>query len=155
MTFEEELEQHGGFLYTSKGCSMRPLIRPERDVLEISARQTSPIRKYDVVLFKNGGRFILHRVMRVYSEAGRPVYDMLGDHNTRMERGVRDEEILGTLTGLLRDGKKRVDFKAPAYRVYVLLWCRLYPVRIAVLRLVNLAKTLCRKLLRRSKGTVE
>ncbi|MCR5665045.1 MAG: S24/S26 family peptidase [Oscillospiraceae bacterium] len=149
MTFEEELEQHGGFLYTSKGCSMRPLIRPERDVLEISARQTSPIRKYDVVLFRNGGRFILHRVMRVYSEAGRLVYDMLGDHNTRMERGVKDEQILGTLTGLVRDGKNRMDFHSLPYRAYLLLWCRLYPIRIAVLWLINMTKALCRKCWRR------
>lgn len=149
MTFEEELRLHGRFIYTNEGFSMWPLLRPGRDVLEITAR-SAPLKKYDVVLFRDRERYVLHRVMRIRADGS---CDLLGDHNTRFERGIRDEQILGVLTAVVRDGKNRVNLKALSYRAYVTLWCRPYPVRIAVLRLLNLAKSLYRRLLRRSYDT--
>ena len=140
MTFEDELRQHGRFLFTSKGVSMMPLIRPERDVVEISQRE-EPLKKYDAVLYKDGqGRYVLHRIIRI----GNGTYDILGDNNIRMERGVKDEQILGVLTGILRDGR-RVDFGSAAYKVYLLLWCRLYPLRIGLLGLARIARALLRR----------
>lgn len=147
MTFEEELELHGGFVFTNKGTSMWPLIRPGRDLIEISARQ-APLKKYDVALFKSDGRYILHRIIRLHSGA----YDLLGDNNIRMERGVKDEQIIGVMSAVIRDGKRRLDVNAAAYRLYVALWGGLYPIRTALLRLAAIAKSIIHKILPRRRG---
>lgn len=142
MTFEEELALHGGFVFTSKGVSMLPLIRPGRDLVEITARQ-APLKKYDVVLYQSGdGRYILHRIIRRRGD----VYDILGDHNVRMERGVEDAQIIGVLSAVVRDGQRRVDFDGLSYRLYVALWCGLYPLRTVFLRLLAVASAIYRKI---------
>ena len=141
MTFEDELREHGRFIFTNKGASMQPLIRPGRDVIEISARR-EPLKRFDAVVYKDGqGRYVLHRIIRVKNGA----YDILGDNNWRMERGVKDGQIIGVLTGVLRDGKRRVDFDSASYKLYLLLWCRLYPVRIAIKKLISWTKSVLKK----------
>ena len=151
MTFEEELREHGFFIFTNKGDSMRPLIRPGRDVLEIGARRDAPLRKYDVVLYKDADRYILHRIIRIHHRQSGTEYSALGDHNLRMEHGIQDGQVIGVLTGLVRDGNTRVGLGSLRYRLYVLFWCRLYPLRIAAQYIINKARTLCRKIFRRTK----
>ncbi len=146
MTFEEELREHGFFIYKTKGDSMRPLIRPGRDIIEIGARGKEPLRKYDVVLYRDVEKYILHRIIRIRKGQGGTEYSAMGDHNFSMDRGVRDEEVIGVLTGIIRDGTKRVDLGSLKYRLYVLFWCRLYPLRIAAQYLINTASSLFRKI---------
>ncbi|MCR4804378.1 MAG: S24/S26 family peptidase [Clostridia bacterium] len=142
MTFEDELKEHGRFIFTSKGISMWPLIRPGRDVIEISER-TEPLKPFDAVVYKDGqGRYVLHRVIRIDGDT----YDILGDNNWRMERSVKDGQIIGVLTAVLRDGSRRVDFSSVKYKLYLLLWCRLYPIRTCLLWLRWLAGALLRHL---------
>ena len=51
----------------------------------------------------------------------------MGD-NCRKGEYVRDEQILGVLTQVVRDGKT-IDRNDPVYLRYVHLWCGLYPLR--------------------------
>jgi hypothetical protein len=141
MTFEDELREYGRFIFTNKGASMWPLIRPGRDVVEISARR-EPLQPYDAVVYKDSqGRYVLHRIIRVNNGT----YDILGDNNARMERGVKDEQIIGVLTAVLRDGKRRVDFDSAGYKLYLFLWCRLYPLRVAIRKLISWMKSVVKK----------
>ena len=126
-TFEQALERRGSFVAPAKGESMRPLIRPGRDLVEISRKGPGRCRKHDVALYLRDGKYVLHRVLQV-----RPAdYVMAGDHQIYKETGVTDEQILGVLSAVIRGGK-RVAVTDRGYRCYVRVWCGLYPVRCAI-----------------------
>ena len=135
MTFEEALEKHGRFLFTSQGYSMWPLITPGRDLVEISRRPAGRLKRFDVALYKRGGQYILHRILRVEPES----YTIAGDNNRRLERDIRDEQIIGVLTGLVRKGR-RLTLDEPGYRLYVRLWCGCFPLRAALLYVLALLR---------------
>lgn len=47
-----------------KGHSMRPLLRDGRDIAVLAPCRGEEVRYGDVLLFRSGGRYILHRVLR-------------------------------------------------------------------------------------------
>ena len=143
-TFEEQLEKYGQLCYPNVGVSMMPLLRQGRDLMVI---QRQPCRRYDAVLFRRPGvagrgAYVLHRILRCNDDG---TYWIVGDNCVTGET-VRQENILGVLTAVVRDGKKTVKVTDPAMRVYVFLWGRLYPIRIAALRMLHLAGRVLRKL---------
>lgn len=129
-SFEELLQRDGYLVYTNVGCSMMPLLRQRRDLIEIRAKEPGRCRKYDVVLYKRGDKYILHRILKVLPEG----YIIAGDHNVFLERDIKDENILGVMTRVVRDGKS-VTPDNMLYRMYVHLWCDFYPVRMFLIRL--------------------
>ena len=129
-TFEEFLEDRGYITYTNIGCSMMPLLRERKDVIEIRRKGEGRCRKYDVVLYKRGSKYILHRILKVLPD-GR--YLIAGDHNTFVERDITDDRILGVMTRVLRNGKNITPDNI-WYRIYVHLWCDAYPVRMLLLK---------------------
>ena len=122
-SFEEELEQNGTLVFTNKGVSMMPLLRQDRDLLVIEKKGPERCKKYDVVLFKRGEKYVLHRIVKVREQD----YYIVGD-NCRRGEYVKDGQILGVLTQVVRDGKT-ITPEDPAYQRYVHLWCGLLPVR--------------------------
>ena len=130
ISFEEELRRHGSFLFPSAGWSMWPLIRPGRDLVEITKRPPGRLRKYDVVLYKRQGRYILHRILRVREKD----YVIAGDNNAHLEYGVTDDMILGVLTAVVRQDGAREELSSLRCRCYTHLWCDAFPVRAALLR---------------------
>jgi hypothetical protein len=135
-TFEEELERYGNLVYKCKGYSMMPLIRQGRDLVEIVRKeQGEGCSKYDVVLYKRGERYILHRILKVTNNG----YVIAGDHCYIKEYDVTDSQILGVLTAVVRDGK-RIDVRDFKYRIYVHLWCDLYLVRVVILGIKAIAR---------------
>ena len=129
-TFEDLLSQDGYILYTNVGRSMYPLLRQRRDIIEIRRKEPGRCGKYDVVLYKRGEKYILHRILRVLPEG----YLIAGDNNTFVERDIRDEQILGVMTRVIRNGRSIDVNKNRLYRCYVHLWCDCWPVRMALLR---------------------
>lgn len=129
LSFEDMLQMMGFIAYTCVGVSMLPLLQQKKDIVEIQPIKGRP-HKYDVILFKRNGNYILHRVLKVFPKGG---YLIAGDHNTFLERDVTDEMILGKMVRIIRDGKSiyPTDWR---YRVYVHLWCDAYPVRMFLLR---------------------
>lgn len=128
ITFEEELERHGSIVFTNVGVSMMPLLRQGQDLMEIRKKPEGRCQKYDAVLYKRGERYILHRILKVRQKD----YVIAGDHNYHREYGITDDQILGVLTGVIRDGK-RIDVHDKRYLLYVHLWCDFYPIRAAIL----------------------
>lgn len=128
-TFEQLLDEKGYIVYTNIGYSMMPLLRQKKDVIEIKRKEPGRCKKYDVVLYKRGERYILHRILKVLPEG----YVIAGDHNTFIEKDITDDRILGVMTRVVRDGKMITpdDFW---YKVYVHLWCDVYPVRMGILK---------------------
>lgn len=126
-TFEQALAERGSFVTTAQGVSMLPLIRPGRDLVEITRKGEARCKKHDVVLYKRDGKYILHRVLEV-----RPGdYVIAGDHQTVKEYGVTDADIIGVLSAVIRKGK-RIPVTDRNYQRYARLWCGFYPVRKAV-----------------------
>ena len=108
---------------------MLPLLRQRRDIVVIRAKGTERFHKYDVVLYKRGQKYILHRILEVCPDN----YVIAGDHNYRKEYDITDKQILGVMTQVVRNGKT-IEMDNRGYRLYVHLWCDFYPVRAAILR---------------------
>ena len=135
-SFEELLEKDGYLLYTTVGESMSPLLRQRRDIIEVRAKdQNTRCNRYDVVLYKHGNKYILHRVLKVRSKD----YVICGDHNIWREYGITDDQILGVMSRVIRDGKSIYPSNWN-YRFYVHLWCDFYYVRAAILYTKMLAR---------------
>ena len=142
VSFEELLEKDGYIVYTNVGCSMMPLLRQRRDIIEIRKKGPERCKKYDVALYKRGEKYILHRVLKVLPDG----YLIAGDHNTFVERDVTDKMILGVMTRVIRNGKD-IYMDNPRYRLYVHLWCDCWPLRMLILRCLFLARAAAHRLL--------
>ena len=98
---KSELRKKGYLAYTNKGVSMLPLLRQDRDVMVIQAQSTG-FRKNDAVLFqRDNGQYVLHRITKVKGDG---LYWIVGDNCSRGEL-VREDQILGVLSEVKRDGK--------------------------------------------------
>ena len=129
VSFAQLLERDGALAYTNKGISMMPLLRQDRDIMIIEKRDP-PYKKYDAVLFlRDNGQYILHRIMKVMDGK----YYIIGD-NCPSGETVREEQILGVLTGVKRDGKL-IRENDRRYRCYVRFWWAIFPLRKGWMRL--------------------
>ena len=98
--FEDVIAEQGRLVYTNEGDSMFPIIRA-RDLLIIEAVK-EPLKIGDVPLYKrDSGQYVLHRIVAV--KKGK--YAMKGDNRTFVEKGVTERQIIGVLTGIVRNGK--------------------------------------------------
>lgn len=145
-SIEQQLQKNGVYVSTTHGVSMYPMLRDRRDHVVI--RPLPPgarLRVYDVPLFRRpNGQYVLHRVLRVCDG----YYQICGDHQYQMER-VPDDWILGRLESFWR-GNRQIDCaKNRGYRLYVRLWCGLFPVRALWLRSWYFAKRTVKKLVGR------
>lgn len=145
VSYEEELEKNGKIIRTNVGTSMMPLLRQNRDVMIIE-RPTGRLKKYDAPLYKRpNGQYVLHRIVKVREKD----YVIIGDNCINLEYGITDEQIIGVLTGVIRDGKTitRDNF---GYKVYYHLWCDFLYLRIFLLKVkffvFGIGKSLLRKL---------
>lgn len=127
-TFEEELKEKGVLVYTNVGTSMRPLIRQGKDVMIIKSVDTGKLKKMDVPLYKReNGQYVLHRIIKVNKDG----YVIRGDNTYSNEYGVTDSEILGVLSGVIRNGKE-ISVNSFGYKVYSYFWLYTYYIRKVV-----------------------
>lgn len=139
--FEDIIERDGKLIYTNVGDSMMPLIRQDRDLLIIE-KPCGRLKKYDVPLYKrDNGQYVLHRILKVREGD----YVICGDNRYVKEYGITDRQIIGVLKAVVRDGKE-VSVTNRKYRVYVHLWCDLFPIRAFILRAKRLPGWLRRKI---------
>lgn len=128
-TFEEELKEKGVLVYTNVGTSMRPLIRQGKDVMIIKRFDNCcKLKKMDVPLYKReNGQYVLHRIIKVTKDG----YVIRGDNTYSNEYGVTDSQILGVLTGVIRNGKE-ISVNSFGYKVYSYFWLYTYYIRKVV-----------------------
>lgn len=144
VSYEEELQRSGKIVVTNVGVSMRPLIKQGRDIIYIG-RKEGRLRKYDVPLYKRkNGDYVLHRIVKVCDES----YVILGDNCISKEYGITDDQIIGVMTSLVRNGKE-IDLNGTGYKLYVRVWCITAPVRILLKKTGSFIKRTARKILRR------
>ena len=137
LTIEELLSRDGKIVYKAKGRSMLPMLRHDHDLVLIEAVNSSsaPPARYDVVLYKVDGKYVLHRVLRIDGDQ----YLIRGDNTYSVER-VPADAVIGVLTGFVRDGRQ-ISVHDWRYRLYVRIWCALYPLRAALMRIRRIARS--------------
>ena len=129
-TFEEEISKTGKLIYTSVGNSMMPIIRENCDILIIE-KVSGRLKKYDIPLYKRAsGQYVLHRILKIRKDS----YVTCGDNRWKKEYYITDDNIIGVLTGIVRNGKK-ISVSDIKYKIYVHLWCDLFPIRAVILRI--------------------
>ena len=139
MTFEDMLARDGYLVYRTRGTSMEPMLRQNRDL--VTARvPTGRLKKYDVALYKRGKAYVLHRVVGVKPDH----YLIRGDNTYAIER-VPDEAVIGVLSAFLRKGKNH-DVNERGYRAYVRVWNVIYPLRCVLAFWRRVAVRLARRL---------
>lgn len=117
-------------MYHNVGDSMIPLIKQGRDLMVIKALKRPP-KKYDAVLYKReNGNYIMHRIVGKNSDG----FILCGDNQYDKEYGIKNEQILGLLTGVIRDGKE-IKTDSYAYKFYAFFWCNSLYIRRFILKL--------------------
>lgn len=134
-TFEEQLERDGILIYINVGDSMMPLLRQHKDIIIIK-KPVSRLKKYDVPLYKrSSGQYVLHRILKVRPND----YVICGDNRWQIEYGITDQNIIGVLTGFIRDGKE-ISVTNKKYLLYVHVWCDFFIIRAFILRVKHFLK---------------
>ena len=105
-----------------RGCSMLPLIRGGRDLVELEAPED--LKVGDIVLF-HGGKYIMHRILSI--DGDRLV--IKGDGVVKGEEHVLKSDVRGKATAILRSGKRRIDPYSPRQMRRLKVWNALFPVR--------------------------
>lgn len=140
---EDILASGGTFIWSTRGTSMRPLLKTNRDVVEIKSPKAvypdGKLRVNDVALYKLPikrfeGQYILHRVRKVREG----YYVICGDNNVFMEH-VPFDWVIGVMSGLTRRGKE-VNLNGFWYKAYVKHWGSRYRRRMIVKRIGHYVK---------------
>ena len=102
--FEKYLKSHGEVVMPIQGTSMLPLLRQGKDLVLIERKKENyRYEEGDVILYRRVEKkqYVLHRIIRVCADD----YVLLGDNCFSKEYGIRDENILGIMTGFVRSGR--------------------------------------------------
>ena len=143
ISFEDYLARFGSLTYKNKGTSMMPLLRQDRDLFTVVRKSRDRCRKYDIVLYKDKDEYILHRIIKVVPDG----YIIRGD-NTYRKEFRSDNQILGVVTGVIRDGKE-ISVTDPGYRLYSVLRNVSYPFRFLLMKIRRVAARLLRSIIRK------
>ena len=99
------------------GKSMLPFIREGVD--RVALRKKDSFEIGDIVLARFDGRYLLHRIVALDGDA----VTLMGDGNLRGQEKGRTDEIVGTVSAIIRpDGRRHAPGKGR-------LWRALKPVR--------------------------
>lgn len=108
-----------------QGYSMYPLLVPGRDEVILSPLPDRPLRRGDVALYRRDeGILVLHRICRCKKDG----YYMVGDNQVQMEGPLREDQMIGIMTGFVRKGKL-FSTEDLWYRICSRIWLVMRPVR--------------------------
>ena len=74
MTFEDLLARDGKLVYKTRGRSMEPMLRQDRDLVILEPLKEK-LKQHDIALYRRGKDYVLHRVI----QAGGNNYLFRGD----------------------------------------------------------------------------
>ena len=107
------------------GSSMTPFLVGGRDTVYLS-RLERPVRRGDMLLYQRAsGQYVLHRVWKVEKDGS---FIMVGDAQTELEPGIREDQIMAIVTFAIRKGKPAV----PGlfwWEFFEKVWIRMVPLR--------------------------
>lgn len=123
---EEQLKTQTNVAFLTKGASMYPLLRSHKDIVVIS-KANHPLKVGDVALYKKSGvkKLILHRIIGILPDG---TYVIRGD-NTYNKEYVLQDDIVGVMVALYRNGKYIDCNGSKKYKMYVKSNKFFYPAR--------------------------
>ena len=115
------------------GSSMTPFLVHGRDTVYLS-RLERPVRRGDMLLYlRDNGRYILHRVWKVEPDG---TFTIVGDAQTELERGIREDQIIAIVTAAVRKGR-RIGPGDFWWEFFEKVWIRMVPLRRFLVRLYS------------------
>lgn len=121
---KEMLDKGGTVNFNPRGTSMLPTIHNDGD--RVTLKKFSRLKKYDLPLYiRDDGQFVLHRVHKVNPDG---TYNMCGDNQWNIEKNIRQDQIVGTVIKIQR-GKRMFSANNIFYRIYVVIWVTIRPLR--------------------------
>ena len=124
---EDVLASEGFYMGPPVGISMWPMLRNRHDVMLVAPAE-GELRRYDVALYRRGGRYVLHRVVGRYERGSEKGYVICGDNCVTLEY-IPCGDVLGVLCGFYRDGRHIDCRTSRGYHAYSKLWVALFPAR--------------------------
>ena len=112
------------------GSSMSPFLIHERDTIFFQ-KPDRKLKRGDMVFYQRvDGQFVMHRIYRVRPNG----YDIVGDAQQEIERGVLREQIFALVTKVERKGKmlKPRDF---LWEFFAGIWLFVLPIRHVLMRI--------------------
>lgn len=105
------LDEGHSVVIMTKGASMSPFIRGERDSVELLREQSVAVG--DIVLAQIApGHYVLHRLHSIDGEK----VTLKGDGNLDGTEQCTLGDICGTAVAIIRPGGRRIDCTAPRWR---------------------------------------
>ena len=107
----EFLREGKSVVIMTKGQSMSPFIRGERDSVELELRPSVEVG--DIVLAQlTPGHYVLHRVNAINGDKVR----LKGDGNLDGTEACTLQDICGTAVAIIKPGDRRLDCLAPRWK---------------------------------------
>ena len=112
----EMLNNGGTVNFNPRGTSMLPTLHNDGD--RVVLKKFNSLKKYDLPLYlRDNGQFVLHRVHNINADG---TFNMCGDNQWNLEKGIRPDQIIGTVISIQRSGKI-IKVSNPLYRIYDVL----------------------------------
>ncbi len=128
----EEAVKNGNFVIHPKGVSMWPMIRSGKDSVVINPHH-GRLKKYDIPLYKDHiDRYVVHRIIEV-TDTG---YIICGDGLFEIEYDIKDENIIGVVTGFFRK-EKYIPVDNKKYVRYMHFWVDNFYLRKPVIKITR------------------
>ena len=117
MSYETLMAVAGSVVIEPRGVSMLPFLKEGRDSVRLVSPSAAP-RKYDIVLYRVGGEYVLHRIIGFDGDN----YIICGDNCRGWERGHGQSDIIAVVNEIYRNGKAEKPH-CLKNRIYERLWC--------------------------------
>ena len=122
----EFVEQGKEVVFTAKGHSMRPLLRSDKDQVILKACNPDALGDGEVILYRrDSGGYVIHRIV---SRNKNGTYNLMGDSQTQLERGIRPNQILAVACGFIIKNRE-IASSGKKYTRYVSFWSRSKTIR--------------------------
>lgn len=118
-----------------RGASMLPFLsesRSDQVILEGAeagtpdGRERVKVNVNDIVLFRLGDRYILHRILKINDN---DIAEIQGDGILNAKEHCHRDQILARVSTIIRSGKDAINTKSSTYRRNVRIWMILKPLR--------------------------
>ena len=117
------------------GNSMSPFLIHGRDTVYLS-RLTRSVRRGDMLLYRReNGNYVLHRVFKAEPES----LTMIGDAQTILEPGIRQDQVMAIVTRVERKGKP-LGPDSFWWAFFEKIWIRIVPLRRGIHRVYTIGK---------------
>ena len=122
----EAFDDNLDFSFPINGSSMQPFLYKD-DIVRL--RKCHMAYPGDIVFYKHGDNYILHRVVRVNKDGS---YNIVGDHQTKCDLNVDSSMIIGIVVAYKKRNQKKYNpLKGIRYFIYQHL------VRLKLVRFLN------------------